>query len=202
MIPRISVILPTLGRPSLEAALASVVPQLGENDELIVCEDTLRADSKNAFRLFDAARNPDEDLPPDYRLVYASSPSDKWGNGYAQRTHGQKRANGTHLAYLDDDNVFLPGALDAMRDHAADVPVIFRADCPWNGVIWREPKLTYGNVDTGCLLIPNRPHEFGDWVPHLNGTGGDFTFAAGCVDRMGGVEWDEAVVCKLRPHER
>lgn len=126
--------------------------------------------------------------------------------GYRARAEGMASATGTHLAFLDDDDAYLPGAIEAMRDHATDRPVIFRMDDPFHGVIWRDPELRYGNVGTPMFLVPNDPDRLGTFEPvefgRGAGRGGDFHFISGCVERMGGPVWREDIVCRVRPHER
>ena len=132
-------------------------------------------------------------------------PDETGDNGYTPRTKGMHSATGTHIAFLDDDDVYLPGAIDLMREAACDVPVIFRMDHPHHGILWREPELRFGNVGTPMFLVPNIPAKLGEWAPHnpkLKEPGGDFTFISGCVERMGGVVWREEVICRVRPHER
>lgn len=157
---RISVIIPTVGRPTLAAAIESCEGA----DELVVMP------------------NLDGDL------------------GYKARNEGMAKAVGTHLAFLDDDDVFLPGAIDAMRAHAADRPVIFKMTHPQLGVFWREPVLRYANVGTPMILVPNDPARLGVWSPHEDGRGGDFAFLLDCVAEMGDPIWREELICQVRPH--
>jgi glycosyltransferase involved in cell wall biosynthesis len=159
---RISVVIPTIGRDSLDAAKASAA----DADEVIVIE------------------NQDGD------------------HGYSARTRGIQKATGTHLAFLDDDDVYTPGAVELMRQEARDVPVIFRMDHPHHGLMWRHPWLEFGNVGTPMFLVPNRPEELGEWKEHAPGfaePGGDFTFISGCVEKMGRPVWREEIVCTVRP---
>lgn len=159
---KLSVIIPTIGRESLQAALSSCETA----DEVIVVE------------------NHDGD------------------HGYQARTRGMAQATGTHLAFLDDDDIYTPDAVDAMREAACDRPVIFRMDDPLHGVIWRRPELTFGNVGTPMFLVPNDPRRLGVWEPHVPGLkqpGGDFTFITGCVDRMGAPVWREETVAIVDP---
>jgi len=126
-------------------------------------------------------------------------------HGYTARTRGMAQATGTHIVFMDDDDVFLPGAFDLFREHACDVPVIFRMDHYAHGILWREPVLEFGNVSTQMFMVPNVPEKFGVWAPHMPGfqePGGDYTFLAGCVEKMGGPVWREEVVAKLRPDFR
>lgn len=159
---RISVIIPTIGRDTLDAAVAS-------------CDGA-------------------------YEVVV--QPNSDGDRGYQARTEAIRRATGTHLAFLDDDDVYLPGALETMAAHACDRPVIFRMDDPLHGILWRDPDLRYANVGTPMILVPNDPARLGQWAPHENGRGGDFTFITGCVEKMGPPVWREEIIARVRPHER
>ncbi len=162
---KLSVIIPTVGRESLQAALSSCA----DADEVIVVE------------------NQDGD------------------HGYSARTRGMAQATGTYLAFMDDDDVYTPGAIDLMRQHATDVPVIFRMDHYSHGILWKDREVRFGNVSTQMFLVPNIPDKLGVWAPHAPGLkepGGDFTFIDGCVEKMGEPVWREEIISVLRPHDR
>ena len=129
-------------------------------------------------------------------------PNDDGDHGYRARAKGIPQATGTHLAFMDDDDIFLPGAIDLLKKHAADVPVIFRMDHPRHGILWREPVLEFGNVSTQMFVVPNEPYKLGVWEPHMPGLrepGGDFTFLSGCVAKMGEPVWREEIISVIRP---
>lgn len=183
----LSVVIPTLGRPSLERTLDSC----RDADEVIVVLDTARG----------ATRLPCS-LPTN-----AVSTEGSFGvtGGHAGRVHGIGLATGTHLAFMDDDDVYTPGAIQSICEAACDVPVIFRMDDPLHGVIWREPVLRWANVSTQMIVVPNDPTRLGSWTPHMPGLpcpGGDYTFACETVARMGGPVWREEVISIIRPHAR
>lgn len=183
----LSVVIPTLGRESLAATLASCA----DADEIVVVLDTARG-----CRQLPCA------LPANAVFEYGN-----FGvtGGHAGRVHGIKYANGTHLAFFDDDDVYVPGAIELMRNAACDVPVIFRMDHYWHGILWREQRLYFGNVSTQMYVVPNRPEQLGTWEPHeptYAQPGGDYTFIAGCVEKMGGPVWREEIISVLRPDGR
>lgn len=192
MAPRISVIIPTLGRPHLARTLRSVVEQYPY--QIVVVGDPA-GNMDHAQRVCDYFGVPLEIVP-----------ADEHKQGYAQRTHGMSLAQGTHLAFLDDDDAWTPGAHTAMKERAADVPVVFRMAHPELGVLWRTPKVMFSNVGTPMFLIPNRPKDLGSWRPYLSRLdnrvtgGGDFLFLLETADRMGGLMWDDRVVCSVRPN--
>lgn len=191
---RLSIIVSTLGRPHLARTLRSIAEQ--QPDEIIVVAD-LAGNLDHAERVAD-----------NFGAAFYTEVSNEYGRGNAQKTFGITQAQGTHIAFMDDDDSYLPGAIDAMRERATDRPVIFRMEvgpCVLRGVnhpngvtLWKRPVLEYANVGTPCFLVPNDPNRLGEWVPHVDCNGGDFTFITGCAEKMGGVWWDDRVVCKVR----
>jgi hypothetical protein len=72
----------------------------------------------------------------------------------------------------------------------------------FHGVIWRDPRLWFGNVSTQMYVVPNDPSRLGSWTPHAPGLpqpGGDFTFITETVAKMGEPVWREEVIAVLRP---
>jgi GT2 family glycosyltransferase len=182
---KLSIVIPTLGRATLEQTLASCA----EADEIVVVLDTARGGTLPC------------DLPPN--AVFAEGHFGVTG-GHAGRVHGIGLATGTHLAFFDDDDVYAPGAIALMREAACDLPVIFRMDHYAHGILWRDRELRFGNVSTQMYVVPNDPARLGTWEPHAPGLkepGGDYTFIAGCVEKMGGPVWREEIIAVIRPHE-
>ncbi len=180
---RLSVIIATLGRPSLASTLRSVVPQLGSDDEVII-----------------ASRFPIDLYPTDGVWLLHTDVPEAYG-GANERNAAMPHATGTHLCFIDDDDIYAPGALDAMRQHACDRPVIFRMDGTQLGigVIWREPVLRYTNVSTQTFLVPNVPDKLGHWEAHEHGRGCDFTFISETVEMMGAPVFRDEIVAVCRP---
>ncbi len=179
---RLSIIIPTLGRPTLERTLASC----SGADEIVVVLDTARG----------AVSLPCE-LPPNAVVIEGS-----WGitGGHGGRQEGIRRATGTHLAFFDDDDEYTPGAIELMRGVACERPVIFRMDHYAHGVLWRDRQVRFGNVSTQMYVVPNG--ELGSWTPHAPGLkepGGDYTFMAETVSKLGDPVWREEIIAVIRP---
>ena len=191
----LSIIVPTLCRATLPAALRSIASQLGPRDEVLLIADPA-GDVDAVRRLVTDVLGPFSDC----RWRYSEIKSDGTGPGYAQRNYAMLLAGGTHLAFMDDDDVYVPGALNAMRRNASPTrPAIFRMRHPLLGLLWRDERLVFGNVSSQMLLVPNRPAKLGEWAPHTDGVGGDFTFITGCVQKMGAPVWCKAVVAEISP---
>lgn len=180
----LSIVIPSLGRDSLERTLASCV----EADEIILVGDRARGPVNIRFPL--------------HKNVKYEEGNFGVTGGHAGRAHGIQFATGTHLAFFDDDDVYTEGAIDLMREAACDRPVIFRMDDYFHGIIWREPSIRFGNVSTQMYVVPNEPENLGSWAPHAPGLpqpGGDYTFIKETCEKMGAPVWREEVIAILRP---
>lgn len=180
----LSIVIPTLGRPSLERTLDSC----RDADEVIVVLDMAGGEFVLPFQ-----------TPPNTRTV-----AGHFGvrGGHAGRAHGVQYTTSTHLAFMDDDDIYTPGAIDAMRDAACELPVIFRMDHYQHGILWRTRDIYFGNVSTQMYLLPNQPDLFGSWTPiqpDWPQPGGDCTFIQETVEAFGGVEWRDEIIAVLRP---
>lgn len=105
-LPKVSVIIPTYGRPSrLANAINSVLSQTYDNYEIIVVDDnnpnsTERAETENCMIEF--LSNP--------KLKYIKHTKNK--NGAAARNTGIRHSSGYYISFLDDDDEFLPSKLE------------------------------------------------------------------------------------------
>jgi len=100
--PFFSVVIPVFNRAGiLDAALASVLAQTEQDFEIVVADDGSRDDPKAVI-----------DRLGDPRIRYVRQ--DNRGGG-AARNLGIDHARGRFIAFLDSDDVFLPGHLATMR---------------------------------------------------------------------------------------
>jgi glycosyltransferase involved in cell wall biosynthesis len=104
---QISVVIPTFKRPHfIKKAIDSVIAQTFSNWELIVVDDNpkdsdARKETVNVLREYES--NP--------RISYILQPENKGGS--AARNTGIKQARGEYIAFLDDDDLWLPEKLEA-----------------------------------------------------------------------------------------
>ena len=182
---RLSVITPTVGRDSLRDTLASIAPQLRIGDEHIVVGDGPQPEA--------AA------ICSEFVVKYHDGPrSGTWGT--AQRDYGISIARGDWLLFCDDDDVFAPGALDAVRRVVGDNPTtphIFRMQrTRWDDVLWADPVVREGNVGTPMIVTP-RYDDMPLWVDNMHAYTADHRFAKRITDAHG-VVWREEVLCIVR----
>jgi len=166
MKPTISIIMPTAGRQQLRRAIESVVPYLGDADELLIVGDGYQPLAREvAFRFHDVPQ-----------IKYSEHDCEESSFGWAQRNVAMQRARGDVLAFLDDDDTWLPNALASIRREAATTklqrPLIFRReyrrkiDLPQRQleepvtIQWTREELIDGEIGTGMLAVPR---ESGLW---------------------------------------
>lgn len=171
----LSVVIPSLGRPSLFDAVASC----GGADEVIV--------------VFDGDESYDRaPVLPEWVRVIVTEPSGNWGS--AQRNAGMLAAQGRWVAFMDDDDTYLPGGIEAIRK--AERWSIFRV-AHTGTVVWDFRGVQPGNVSTLGIVVPNT-YETPEWP---DGPGADFLFADACVKALGDPVWEETIVAQcVRSH--
>lgn len=165
VMPRVSFIVPTIGRPTLDRTLESIRVQARQGDEVLVC-------------------GPESVSVPTWCRHLVCKRSNQWGG--PERRLGISTAKGDYLAFLDDDDAYLPRAREAMADAAdktPDRPVLFRMRFARDQrVIWQDLRTSpgwtgtnfrNGNMGSGMLFVPNIPERLGVWSDRYCG---DFVF--------------------------
>jgi glycosyltransferase involved in cell wall biosynthesis len=129
--------------------------------------------------------------------------------GDTARMDAMPRARGTHLAFIDDDDVYAPDAFEKMRRFAREQPDrigIFKMKHPVGTTHWREgePVLRYANVSTQTFFVPNIPGKLGRWQagrPRPGGGeyAGDYVFITETVELQGEPVFIDEVTVYARP---
>lgn len=189
----ISLIIPTISRPTLARALASLVGQLWiPGDEILVVADGPQPIARELAGQFY--------LP--VRFIQTHGPSNDWG--HTPRNEAMPMATGTHLMALDDDDELAPGAVAIVRrviTATPDRPHLFRMSGHQDvGTVWSVPEIREGGVGTPCLVCPNIAGKLGAYAPRY---GGDFDFIRDtCGHYPAGPVWHTDVICNVRPFAR
>lgn len=161
---RLSIIVPTCGRPSLYRTLYSIlVNGIEPEDEIVIVEDGPQPEAARIVSSFS------ERLPVKLLGTKFSS-----GLGGPQRNHGMANAIGTHLLFMDDDDVYTNGGISKVRNACAEFPehiVIFRMRAltkrlPFD-YIWQNPDLVMGNVSSQMFTVPNNKDRLAEWSSKL-----------------------------------
>lgn len=188
----LSIIIPTIGRPTLTQTLDSILPQLIGGDEVLVVGDGPQPEAHEIARS---------------KLVtyMETEPTRCWG--HAQRNLGMSAAQGEYLAFMDDDDIYLPNALFMVRAAIKEVPgkpLIFRMS-HLGKILWKTPKIAIDNVSTQMYVFPNLPHRLASWKPNpgvASLRGGDFLFARDTATLWGpkDVIFRKEVIARLTVH--
>lgn len=141
--PSISVIVPTVGRIQLRRSLESVYGQLEADDELILVADGPIRSVRDVVAEFASPR-----------LRYLEHDDPESSFGWAQRNVGMRIASGDVMAFLDDDDTYLPNALASIRREAVHGrPMIFRREYK-DRFSWTAPEFIEGEIGTGMFVVP------------------------------------------------
>jgi glycosyltransferase involved in cell wall biosynthesis len=189
--PRFTVVVPTRGRETLRGTLRSIKKAGGSSPdvEVLVVADGPQPSTARIF---------EREALPTWRY-FEHGPTQSWGN--AQRTFGIEHSRGEWLLFMDDDDVYRPGAFDAIRDGTAANPgrvIVFRMN--FTGVvIWGRPELYGGGVSTQMFVVPNTPAKLGSWLEPLNNQDSDYQFITQTVALQGEPVWRTEVIATIRP---
>lgn len=183
---RLTVITPTLARPSLRGTLASIAPQLHDGDEHIV--------------IGDGAQPRAAETCAEYGASYQDG-TQTHNYGAAQRDVGISLARGDWLLFCDDDDTFTPDALATVRQVVVDnptMPHLFRMRYRASGVVlWQDDIVCEGNVGTPMIVVPTCL-ELPAWSDgHPVAYTSDHRFIQRVTD-LYGVVWRKEIICIVR----
>jgi glycosyltransferase involved in cell wall biosynthesis len=107
-----------------------------------------------------------ETWPGDELLVIQHNPpSGNWGN--AERQEGTDKAQCDYLAFIDDDDVYIPGArkiMDkAIKESPEETPILFKMQYPSGRTLWNKKFVKNGNVGAPMILVPNIKKRLAEW---------------------------------------
>jgi glycosyltransferase involved in cell wall biosynthesis len=102
----------------------------------------------------------------------------------------QERARGEWIAFMDDDDVFVPGAIAKMRawakDNAGRIGIFRRKSDAWP-TQWADAVLRPGNVARPLFFVPNVPGKLAEWGPNAHRNPGPIHVSSvrppGCRER-------------------
>lgn len=155
----------TSGQPTISRAINSVLPQLKDGDEfLIVGDGTFNVEFWESLPKHPAIR------------TWETEFTGFWGNH--QRNEAIKQARGDFIIFLDDDDWYLPKALDSIREVCARAPETVHtfAVQGHTGVV---KTATYGfpmmniPIGNGMVAIPNIAGKIAEYPTDTHDHGGD-----------------------------
>ena len=196
MTPWLSVVIPTIGRASLEDTLTSLrVQPESDGVEVLVVADT--HGPINAQLNYSHKRV--EDLGYDWLELDAGVNC----VGQPQRTFGAKVASAPWVWFSQDDNIAAEHSLlaiqSAIEAQPRARPLFFQMQTYWGARIWQTPVLAQGNIDADCLVFPRDIARQVEWGLRYEG---DLDAAIRAFNLTGGdVAWVSEVVSIGRPEK-
>lgn len=195
--PTVTVVVATVGRPTLARTLASLrLQSWNPGSGVLLLGD---GDPPGVAELWRQFRLPGRYVALPDRLGH-------WGHGARNHALDAGLVTTDLAAACDDDDAFAPDAVWCIRHFGREHPgrpLLFRMDWydPATGrraPLWDEPVLRQGNIGTPCLVAPADPARLGRYTPRY---GGDFDFIrATCGHYPAGPVWRPEVLCACRPH--
>jgi GalNAc5-diNAcBac-PP-undecaprenol beta-1,3-glucosyltransferase len=139
--PKVSVIIPTIGRESLIRTLESVLNQTYQNLEIIITDDTEEGKAKPLI----------ERYLTDPRIKYVINTKYKHGPG-GNKNNGLDNITGEYFAIVDDDDIIMPTAIEELLNVAikGNYSIVF-ANCVDN-VEGKFTGLHYGKDEEVSLV--------------------------------------------------
>jgi glycosyltransferase involved in cell wall biosynthesis len=192
--PTITCIIPTQGRETLNYCIQTIGQQaLIPGDEVIIVGDGAQKEVEKAI----------EALGEPFRYVQGEHTND-WG--HTQINQGMQLAKGDWIAYTDDDDGFLPRAIEAIRSRIAlgnKAPHLFRFYTNDQHLVWRSQdngQISEVLIGGHNLVTPRQVGYMGvgNWTSRYRG---DFDWVRGVLDAYPRREWKwcEEILTRQRP---
>jgi len=177
----ISIIIPTLGRPTLERSVSSALAAMGPVDELVVVGDGPQPDARRIMA---------EVLSPRVRYM-ETIPSRAWG--CLQYDVGSAFALGDFLLFSTDDDLIYPTACEDIRtavEGKADRVHIFRIH--WLGTRTLGFCDSVCNVSAQQIVVPNG--RLASWSKHSASRTNDHEYLQDAIALWGRKEYHSAII--------
>lgn len=162
------IVIPTIGRRELLRMLDSVVPQLDSRDFL-----TVVFDGKDVDDSLSSVRARVGQTNATVKLLRRRRHNNVYGEAVRQAC---KKLPGDFVVFADDDDFFVPDALNTYRATCNDTSrlYIFQMVRLFDGVkLWSAPTVTWANIGSPMGVIPSWLNDLGTW-PDKHG--GDFDY--------------------------
>jgi glycosyltransferase involved in cell wall biosynthesis len=186
----LGIVISTPGRRSLARTLQSIHYQRGSVEDVLVVGDGFHGPSKELCAVF-----ADLGLPVRYQ---ATEQTRDWG--HSQVNYGFAHVKGDYVTYQDDDDIYLPRALEEMSRLASELesprPILGRVKTPNHGLLWQSTGQT-AVLDGHCLVAPNDKLRLG-WMDSTYN--GDQCLIHTTIRNYKELAWTDRVWTLTRPH--
>jgi glycosyltransferase involved in cell wall biosynthesis len=165
--------------------LDGLLPQLSDGDEVLVIGDGPRPKLREICAAYKS------DLIQYWEIPLTMN----YGN--PQRNEAIARAKGTHIHFLDDDDLTKEGAIADIKAAAAEHPLrplMFKMH-HHSTILWATPEVKRGNISGQLFVAPNVPGRLGRWSGKYDA---DFDFISSTLqlypEGYGALVWRDEIV--------
>ena len=155
-----TVVITTLGRPTLATMLSSLGPQLSALDNVVVISDINATDPSTAPRIA-ATEGMLKAMACNCSKLFIQNPAPMGGSGHNSRTHHQKALPGAFVMHADDDDMYTPDAFEIIRAVITDLSpkvYIFRAA---KENLYRKVLIPFRQLMSFPAMHSTHPREIG-----------------------------------------
>jgi glycosyltransferase involved in cell wall biosynthesis len=188
MAARFSIIVPTADAIGLDELFTSANNQLHSGDEVLVVADTCDGRLEGLQRFVEA-----------HGHTYLEYDAGHHCWGHCQINEGMRHARGDYLVFIDDDDCFPDGALDAIRHAAAEQssprPLMFRFWSRRHGrLLPPRHEVKESAIGGHAFVVPNIPDRLGQWSCRY---AGDYDFITSTLALWpdGPAWYDDVIAC-------
>lgn len=187
---RLSIIVPTADGDGLDTLFASLDGQLLRSDEVLIVGDT------HDGPLFHIAERIQQQRAMYYYLEHDAG-HHCWG--HCQINYGITQAHGNYLLFIDDDDCFPDGALQAIRDAIYTLheprPLMFKFYSRRHGMALPvRHEVRESAIGGHAMVATNIPEKLGTWECRY---AGDYDFIVSTLKHWpDGPAWfDDVIAC-------
>ena len=185
-------LLATIGRPSLQRMVESLLPQLRKRDYL-----TIVFDGPESIKSYDLIwyQKLTNRTSATLSLIVEGKNLGFWGHGIRNK---HCLLPGDFVLHCDDDDVYLPQSLDVIRENCVDLETVyvFKMRMENGEIIPRNTDLCLGNIGTPNGVIPAKLNAACKWgLRH----GGDWDFYSDLFSQANDTLMINEVIYQVRP---
>jgi hypothetical protein len=190
----LSILLPTIGRPTLINTLNSIMKQQWqEEDELVIaCDGNVEKVHEIVDPIIKEFSN--------RKILFVEYKTGHNDWGHTPRNLIMPSLKGEYCIHIDDDDIMTNNAFETIRkDIQSKAFVYFYKMYLPNGELklWKTKEIKYANLGTPCIIHRLDHYSYCKFEPHF---GGDFDFIKNTAElNDDSIEWKESFIAIIKP---